>query len=434
MLISLWLTFSIFASESLVFKSMGFNVLIWENIRIALNALRSNKVRTYITVLIIALGITCLVGILTASDSIKEKLRSEFTNMGANTFTIQNRGMRVHRGGERAKDYKNISFKEAMQFREDFNFPAVVSVSIFASGSSTIKYKSEKTNPNIPVVGIDENYLVTSGFNIGRGRNFSAQEIMMNRNLAIIGSSLAAKLFKKNEDPIDKVITVGSGRYKIIGVLEEKGSSIGSTGDNICLLPLTNVRQYFSRPGMSYSISVMPNNSNLLDIATGEAEGTFRIVRKLDVREESNFEINKSDNLVEMFIENMQYVSLAVTIIGIITLFGAAIGLMNIMLVSVTERTREIGTRKAIGAKAGTIKQQFLFEAIVIGQFGGLLGIILGILVGNLVSMIIEGPFIIPWLWIMLGVALCFIVSLASGYFPAVKAARLDPIIALHYE
>lgn len=413
---------------------MKYNIFLRENLRIALNSLRSNKLRAYITIFIIALGITCLVGILTASDSIKEKLRSEFTSMGANTFTIQNRGMRVHRGGEKAKDYKNISFKEAMQFKDDFNFPAVVSVSIYASGTGTVKHKSKKTNPNIPVLGIDENYIVSSGFNISEGRNFSAQEIRMNRNSAIIGSKLATKLFERKEDPLDKVITVGAGKYKIIGVLEEKGSSIGSAGDNICLLPVTNVRQYFSRPGMSYNISVMPNSNHLLDIAIGEAEGTFRIVRKLDVKEESNFEIIKSDTLVEMFIENIKYVSIAATIIGIITLFGAAIGLMNIMLVSVTERTSEIGIRKAIGAKAGTIKQQFLFEAIFIGQMGGIFGIIFGILMGNLVSLIIDGPFIIPWLWITLGAVLCFIVSLVSGYFPAVKASRLDPIIALRYE
>jgi len=166
----------------------------------------------------------------------------------------------------------------------------------------------------------------------------------------------------------------------------------------------------------------------------GEAEGVFRIVRDLDPVDETDFNITQSDSLANMLIENLKFIAIAAMIIGIITLFGAAVGLMNIILVSVTERTREIGIRKAIGAKAKTIKQQFLFEAIVIGQLGGILGIIFGILIGNLVSMIIGSAFIIPWIWILLGVLLCLIVGIVSGYFPAQKASQLDPIIALRYE
>lgn len=410
--------------------------LLSENFKISFQAIRTNTLRTILTIFIIAFGIMALVGILTAIDSIKSTISSQFEMMGANTFTIQSRGLNIQIGGssERRKNYSYISYTQAEEFKERFTFPALVSISVRATGTATVKQGSEKTNPNISVIGADENYLTTAGYEIRAGRNLSEQDVSMNRNSAVVGQGVIDKVFEKNEDPIGKVINIGSGKYKIIGILEEKGASFGGAGDNVCILPVSNVRQYFSRPNMSFSINVSPFDGKLLDAATGEAEGVFRIVRNLDAVDETDFNINKSDSLVETLLENIKYVTLAATIIGIITLFGAAVGLMNIMLVSVSERTREIGTRKAIGAKAQTIKQQFLFEAVMIGQLGGILGIVLGILIGNVMSLITKGPFVVPWLWITIGVVLCLIVGLVSGLWPAVKASRLDPIEALRYE
>ncbi|HAN18666.1 MAG: ABC transporter [Bacteroidetes bacterium GWC2_33_15] len=409
--------------------------LFFENLRISIKSIRSNLLRTILTVFIIAFGIMALVGILTAIESIKSSISNQFTSMGANTFSIVNRDNRVRIGGDsRPNRYRSIEFREAMSFKEDFNFPAVVSISTFASELATVKYKSEKTNPNITVIGSDENYMLTSGSEIDKGRNFSINEITSNAHVAIIGPELVKDVFAKNEDPLEKIISIGSGKYKVIGVLKAKGSSFGSAGDDVCILPITNVRQYFSRPNMNFRISVLPQSPTLLKAGVNEAEGIFRVIRKLRSFEESNFSVETSDNLANLLIKNIRYVTLAATIIGIITLFGAAIGLMNIMLVSVTERTREIGIRKAIGAKSSLIRRQFLYESVLIGQLGGFFGIILGILIGNLVSLLTGGVFIIPWLWIIGGVVLCFFVGLFSGLIPAIKASKLDPIISLRYE
>lgn len=415
---------------------MKIGALIKENIKISFNAIRTNTLRSILTIFIIALGIMALVGILTAIDSIKSSISNEFSSMGANTFSIVSRGMRVNVAGKRykTKNHPYISMRQAAEFKENFKFPATVSISVYASGASTIKHKSKKTNPNIDVYGIDDNYLTTGGIEIANGRNFSPHEIDAGRAVAIIGFEVAKKIFEKDEDPIDQFISVGGGKYRVIAVLKSKGSGFNGGPDQSVYLPYGNVSTYFSRPNMEFNISIKPTDPKLLEYAVSEAEGVFRIVRNLKATDESDFNIEKSDSLAQILLENLKYVTYAATIIGIITLLGAAVGLMNIMLVAVAERTREIGTRKAIGAKSSTIKQQFLFEAIIVCQLGGILGVILGILIGNIMSMLTDSPFIIPWVWIFTGLGLCFCVGLASGYLPAVKASKLDPIESLRYE
>lgn len=410
--------------------------LIKENLRISFLSIKSHLLRTILTVLIIAFGIMALVGILTAIDAVEASLTQNFAMMGSNTFNIQNRDIRVHIGGKRnnAKNNRIIDYSEATQFKEQYDFPAQTAIFTYGTGTATLKYGSEKTNPNIQVMGTDENYLFTAGLEIEKGRTFTTNEVHFGNHVAIIGSEIASLLFEKNEEPLGKIISIGAGKYRVIGVLKERGSSIGFSGDRSCMVPVANVRQYFSRPDMNFRISVMVNNQQAMDAAIGEAVGVMRKVREDRLGDEDSFSIIKSDNVANMLIGLTSKLQIGATIIGLITLLGAAIGLMNIMLVSVTERTREIGVRKAVGARRQTIRNQFLAEAIVIAQIGGLLGIIAGMLIGNVVSMVTGSPFIVPWLWVALGVVICFVVALLSGIIPANKAASLDPIDSLRWE
>ena len=409
------------------------NQTVRENINVALRAISTQGLRTVLTVGIIAIGITALVGILTAIDAIQEKFKSDFALLGANTFSISRYERIRFNGGER-KQVEPILYSQAMDFKEFYDYPAAVSISAVASGSATLKYESEKTNPNVRIIGCDENYLKTTGYLIEKGRNFNKNDIENSSNTIIVGKDIVDKLFTSKIDPIGKEIRAGSAKYIIVGVLESKGSSFGINNDNQVLAPLSNIKANYLPSNYSYNMNVMVDDAATLNNAISEATGTLRNVRKDRPGQVSSFSITQADSLSNIVIEQLSAISIIATIIAIITLLSAAIGLMNIMLVSVTERTKEIGTRKALGASADLIRKQFLIESVVIGQMGGIVGIILGIAVGNAISGIVGGGFIVPWTWMIVSVIVCLIVGVASGYYPAKKAAGLDPIEALRYE
>tara|TARA_Y100000782_G_C10187750_1_gene267847 strand:- start:3238 stop:4473 length:1236 start_codon:yes stop_codon:yes gene_type:complete len=410
------------------------NNLDFENFLVALRSIRGQILRSLLTILVIAFGITALVGILTSIDALKIAINKQFSSMGSNSFSIRNRtDFNVHRRGKKTKVAPSIKYSQAMQFLENYEYPADVSISTQAAFNAQVKYLDEKTNPNIPVFASDQYYLSTNGFTLSEGRNFSSTEVESAAKVAIIGYEVENSLFK-TVDPIGKSIRISNVKYRVIGTLEKKGSSFGFGGDRNIVIPITTGRQYYNSPNMNYTITVLTSSPEHIEPAIHEATGAFRAVRGDKIGKDDSFSINRSDNLANMLIENLSIVTVVATFIALITLLGAAIGLMNIMLVSVTERTREIGTRMAIGAKQSTIKRQFLIEAIVICQLGGLVGIVLGISIGNVVSMLVGSAFIIPWLWILLGIVICLITGVVAGYYPAQQAAKLNPIDALRYE
>lgn len=409
--------------------------MLAENFRIALGAIRTNRLRTALTIVIIGLGITALVGTLTAIDALKGSISDNFAQMGSNTFSIENQGLRVQMGRrrERRKNNEQISYQQASEFKRRYQFPAFVSISVSGSETATAKHLNTKTNPNVRVLGIDEHYFHTAGLEIAEGRNFSADEGLAAQHIAILGSEVKKKLFGEKQMALGKSVSIDGARYRVVGVAAAKGSSINNS-DRVVFLPLQKLRQSYGQNTTNFQIQVSPIDFAQMENAVEEARGQFRIVRRLGHADEDDFSISRSDSLSGLLIQNLSMVSVVATLIAIITLINAAIGLTNIMLVAVAERTREIGTRKAIGANSRIIRQQFLFEAVVIGQLGGLLGIVMGIALGNVLALALGSSFIVPWAWMLLGVLVCFVVGLAAGIVPAMKAARLDPIEALRYE
>jgi putative ABC transport system permease protein len=407
-----------------------------EVLQLAFRSVRANIVRTVITCCIIGFGIMALVGILTSVDGLKSYLSKSFSSMGAGTFKIRNRSLGFNLDADKdapVKVFRSITYLEATQFKEKFNDRYATSVQYIGNQGSTIKFSNKKTNPNILVFGSDENYLGNESYVLLQGRNFTETELKTGTNVVMLGFTVAKKLFGTNYTIDDKIVRIDDVKFKVIAVLDEKGSSFIST-DNLVLIPLTKARQLYPQDNPSYVISVKGDDPENMEPVQDEATLLMRNVRKLHPGQDINFDLLKSDSISGMFVEKMSYATVAGFIIGIITLIGAAIGLMNIMLVSVTERTKEIGTLKAIGANSQTIRLQFLLEAIVICQLGGILGIILGIIAGNAVSLSIGGAFIIPWMWMLVGVGFCLVVGLISGIYPAFKASKLDPIEALRYE
>lgn len=411
--------------------------LFRENVKVALSSIRTQLLRTVLTIVIIAIGITALVGILTIVTAIDYNMNSSFASMGSNTFNINRYENTTRRSGGNEVEKINpiISYPEAKAFKENYKYPLTnTSVSFTATTTAEVKFENKKTDPEVSVLGVDEIFAQNSGLEIENGRNFTVFDINNNAYVCVIGSDFASKGIFKDTNPIDKIISIRGAKFRVIGVLKEKGSTFGNSQDLRVLIPIQVARSMFSMPNVNYTISTMVDKKELLNDAVDNATITMRKVRKLNPVEDNNFGISKSEDLANRIAEMTGVLNMSAWVMGIITILGSSIALMNIMIVSVTERTREIGVRKALGAKKSTIATQFFIETLTIGQLGGLFGIILGILIGYLICLAAGWLFIIPWQAIFAAVVTSFIVAVVSGSYPAIKASKLDPIEALRYE
>jgi putative ABC transport system permease protein len=410
--------------------------LLKENIRIAFDSIKSQILRTTLTVLIIAIGITALVGILSAVSALENTISSDFASMGSNTFNLQRYEFttQTRGGGEREKINPIITYREVREFKETYSFPKTqTSISFTGTSTAEVKYESEKTDPEVSVLGVNEFFLTNSGLNLEEGREFNYFDIQNNNNVAILGADFAEGIFK-NTSPIGKTISVRGVKFTVLGILESKGSTFGNNQDLRVLIPVELARSIFTQPNINYNISVRVGDKEMMEGAQSEAIITFRNIRRLNPVEENNFGIEKSDDLINRIFTITGYLNLAAWIISIITIFGSSIALMNIMLVSVSERTREIGIRKALGAKNSTIATQFFMETLIIGQIGGIVGIILGIFIGMGVSAAAGFDFVTPWKAILWATGITILVAVLAGSYPANKAAKQNPIESLHYE
>lgn len=401
-------------------------------IKLAWRTIMSNKLRTFLTMFIISLGIGALVGIITSINALENSMRGNFATMGTNTFSIINQDI-VFDGRPDEKVNKKIDIKQALNFKENYKFPGKTSIYARVSSNAVCKFENKKTNPNVLIRAIDEDYLTIAGLSIGDGRNFTKMEIANGVSVCIIGEELKNKLYKGKKDYLGSLLAIGSAKYRVIGSLKSKGQSMGGS-DNLALIGYNAARQNYDMKDASYSISVYVGTAEEIERAIDEATGLFRKLRKLGFGTKEDFEIQKSDGNAEKLISILSNIKSATIFIGILTLISAGIGLMNIMLVSVNERTREIGINKAIGAKGRDIMMQFLSESILICLLGGVCGILLGVLLGSLVAVFLKTSVIIPWNWILLGLASSFIIGLLAGIYPAVKALQLNPVEALRYE
>lgn len=407
-----------------------------ESLISALQSIRSNKLRASLTLLGIIIGVFSIIGVMTLLDALQKGIDSGLSQLGTNTFQVQKMpammmgGPGAHRKYEKRKD---ITMEEGYRLKEIATMPRLVGLEDW-EGGKVVKYDKYQTNPNVSLGGVTPEFLEANSYTLSDGRFFSEQDVNAERKIAVIGFDVIDKIFLFT-NPIGKEITIDGNNYEVVGILVAKGASLGQSTDNIVLIPIKTMdKMYTGRRHHSINITVTSQTKEMLDETVEHVIGLMRQIRRVPPGEENDFEIFSNESLIKEANNFTKYFKYGAGVISFIALVAAGIGIMNIMLVTVTERTKEIGIRMAIGAKRSNILTQFLFEAIFLCEFGGVVGIILGIGAGNILGSMLSTPVTIPYDWVVIGLLVCSGIGILFGTYPAFKAAKLNPIDALRYE
>jgi putative ABC transport system permease protein len=417
---------------------MSKSMLYWSNLKeslvMALGSIRANKLRSILTLLGIVVGVFSIISVMTAMGVLRNSIEEGITQLGANTFQIQKYPAGMGGGPRhRFRNRKNITYEQALQVRDKATLAEAVGIESWRFGR-IVFWQGQKTNPNVNLAGENLDGILTNDWNVETGRSLSPQDMDLGRRVAIIGRPVAEKLFPPSVNPVGETIKLDGELFEVIGVLAKKGGALGGNQDNLVITPITFFFQKYGKADSDIHIMVKALSREVVEDAIEQSRGILRAARNVPPGAEDDFGYFSNDSIVKQFNEFTLYFRLGVLVVSSIALLAAGVGIMNIMLVSVTERTREIGIRKAIGAQKKDILSQFMIEAVILCEIGGVVGVVLGILGGNVVGLLLKVPSIIPWDWAAIGIGVCSLVGLIFGVYPAWKAASLDPIEALRYE
>jgi len=405
-----------------------------ETARIALTALRANKLRSVLTMLGVAIGVFSVIGVMTALSVIATSIENGLSFLGSNLFQFA-KYPSINTGGDpevKFANRHNITLAQATEYKRLMEGQAgAICFKVF-DGGKPASYDRVKIQ-GLTLVGTNENFLIANSYTLGYGRNLSPDDVDLARSVTVVGARIEKKLFP-NQNPVGKTIKINEKPYQIVGVLAEKGSTFGQSQDDLMLVPITRYFSDFGWVNRTVNIATQSTSQATYNQTLDKAIGAMRAARGLKLGQENDFAIYSNDTMIAAFASIADQIRIGAFVVSAIALLAAGIGIMNIMLVSVTERTREIGLRKAVGAKKNDIVRQFLLEAVVLSEMGGLAGIIVGVAGGNGIALWLDVAMVFPWGWAITGLVVCSLIGTGFGWYPAWKAATLDPIEALRYE
>jgi putative ABC transport system permease protein len=411
-------------------------MIVGENIRLAFSSIRGNKLRSGLTLLGIVVGVFSIIGVMTALGALTNSVDTSLSQLGSETFTVQKFPSLQSGPGDWIKYMrrKPITYGEVRIVRQTVSLPLAVSAENTYQ-PLTAAYGNEKSDPQFSLRGSDDNFAINHSYDVAKGRMLSMDDVQLARDVTVLGQDIVDRIFKNGEDPIGKTIKLNDPSYTVIGTFDRKGGGMGQSQDGFALIPITNEIKYFIDPQTtSLQMTVRARSKKLLDATQDEIIGAMRLARSVKPGADNDFELEDNTSLTTQFESFSKYLSYAGFGISAIALLAASIGIMNIMLVSVTERTKEIGIRKAIGATKMDIMGQFLMEAVVLCEVGGVIGIAIGIGLGNIIALLIHASVYVPLVWVGVGLGVCSFVGIVFGLYPALKAANMHPIDALRFE